>query len=124
MKDGEKHELVLLRHGRTIDTTLLAAVSEDRQGIEIHLTWPKLQDGKESLPVTTATVPTGSSLLIHTHVLIGSSPMPPASPLQILEDRLLNRKRPTAVRDVQQGYLLLTPRIALPGEKMNPPTAK
>jgi len=123
-KNGEKGELSLLRHGRTIETTMLAAVSEDRQAIEIQLTWPKGEDGKEILPVTTATVPTGSSLLIQTHVLIGSIAMPPASPLQKLEDRLLNRKRPAAVRDVQQGFLLLTPRIALPGEKENQPAAK
>ena len=62
----------------------------------------------------------GSNLLIHTHVISESRLIPPVSLWQRFQDVVFHGNRATratAVRQLQQVFLLVTPRIALPGEK-------
>jgi hypothetical protein len=113
---GQKRELSPPRAGQD-EGAILATVSDDRQTIQIHLTWPKRKDGAESLPATTAEVPIGSHLLIHTEEFIASGKMAPVSRWQRFQDWLFNQKRATAWREKQQVFLLVSPRIALLGEK-------
>jgi hypothetical protein len=118
--NGEKSEFWLVRSGQRNKTTVLATVSDDRRAIQIDWTWPKREDGGDSLPETTTRIPMGSNLLIHTHVLSESRLMPPVSLWQRFQDVVFHGNRATratAVRKIEQGFLLVSPRIALPGEK-------
>ena len=59
-----------------------ATVSDDRQSIQIRLTWAKWKDGSERLPVTTATVPLGSHLQVLATEYISSDALHSGSPWQ------------------------------------------
>ena len=121
--DGQKRELSppgAIQGGDAV----LATVSDDRQTIQIQLTWPKQKDGTESLPVTTAAVPLGSYLLVHSTEFVISGPMTPVSSWQKFQDRLLHQQRATSWREKQQLFLLVSPRIARPGEKEEQRAAK
>jgi hypothetical protein len=92
---------------------IVAVADNDRQAIDVKLTWAKWKDGSERLPVTTAAVPMGSSLLICVTEQIASGPVKVSAWEQFL-DRLLNRTRATQWREKQRAYVLLSPRIAAP----------
>jgi hypothetical protein len=95
---------------------IVASADNDRQAIDVKLTWAKWKDGSERLPVSTATVPLGSSLLICVSEHIASGPVKVSAGEQFL-DRLLNRTRATQWREKQRVYVLLSPRIADPGKQ-------
>jgi hypothetical protein len=102
---------------------VIVATADNRQTINIKLTWAKWKDGSEHLPVTTAAVPPGSNLLICTTEYIASGAVE-VSAWQKFQDRLLNRKRPTLWRERQRVYVLISPRIAGPEEQQQQPAAK
>ena len=101
-----------------------ATVSNDRRVIEIQLTWAKQKDGKESPPATAVAVPLGSHLLIHTQAFLASGKMAPVSRWQQFQDRIFNQTRATSWMEHQQVFLLVSPRIALPGEKQTQTVAE
>jgi hypothetical protein len=104
------------------DDAILATVSDDRQTIEVQLTWPKRTDGTESLPVTIAVVPVGSHLLLHTEDCLSAPEVVTVKrPLPFL-DRF--RKNVAIGREKHKVFLLITPRVALDGEKEDRPAAK
>lgn len=104
------------------DDAVLATVSDDRQTIEVQLTWPKRTDGTDSLPVTTAAVPVGACLLIHAEDNISEPEVVAVKrPLPFL-DRF--RKNVAIGREKHQVFLLITPQVALDGEKEDRPAAK
>ncbi len=113
----EKRELLLTgrRDQRQGNDTIQATVSDDQQAIQIQLTWAKWNDGNECLPTTSTTVPMGSSLLVHTHTI--SEGRAPVSLWTQFADKLLKRKPKLNPLRLQQMYLMVSPRIALPGEK-------
>jgi hypothetical protein len=120
--NGEKRQV--LPFGPRLPGTIQATVLNDRQTTEIRLTWAKGEDGKELMPTTTAAVPMGSHLLIHTHEHVFSRPVTTTSIWQEMKIRLFNQPRALPVREKRQVLLLISPRIALPGEKETQIVAK
>jgi hypothetical protein len=102
---------------------VIVATADNRQTINIKLTWAKSEDGSEHLPVTTAAVPPGSNLLICTTEYLASGAVV-VSAWQKFQDRLLNRKRPTLWREKQRVYVLISPRVTVPEEQQQPPAAR
>jgi hypothetical protein len=121
--DGQNQELSPPNSVQGGDA-ILATVSDDRQTIEIQLTWPKHQNGTASLPVTTATVPVGAHLLIHTEDGYSEPEVHTINRPQHFLDRLFPRKCIGIGREKQQVFLLVTPRIAGSGEPQQQPAAK
>jgi hypothetical protein len=91
-----------------------ATISNNRRTVEIQVTWAKWKDGTDRLPVTVAAVPIGSHLLIHTRELITSGRMPPVSLWRQLTDKIFHQARATVWHEKQQGYILISPRLAAP----------
>jgi hypothetical protein len=121
--DGQKREFSPPDSVQDGDA-ILATVSDDRQTIEIQLTWPKRQNGMASLPATTATVPVGSHLLIHSEDGYSEPEVHTLNRPQHFLDRLFPRKCIGIGREKQQVFLLVTPRIAGTGEQQQRPAAK
>jgi hypothetical protein len=93
-----------------------ATVSDDRQTVKIELTWAKWQDGTEHLPATNVALPVGSHLLVHSKEIFETLSTD-RSPWQKIKDRLLNKQPPPARLEKANLFLLISPRIALPGEQ-------
>jgi hypothetical protein len=101
-----------------------AAISNDWRTVDIRVTWAKWKNGTERLPPTTAAVPIGSHLLIHTHELITAGRMPPVSIWQQLTDKIFNQTRATGWQERQQGFVVISPRPVLRGEMQTQTAAR
>jgi hypothetical protein len=121
---GQRRELSLLRWDQKIKTTVLATVSDDRRAIRLDLRWPKQKDSKEVLAGVSTTIPMESNLLIHTHMVSESRALPPPSLWQQFQGLILRQKRATAVRQIQQAFLLVSPYMAIPKEAASATVAK
>ena len=124
--NGARHELLPCVSSDEVqgNDTIQATVSNDRQSIDIQVTWAKQKDGKERLPMTTATVPMGSHLLVRTvdSVTVQVNTYSPSSPSywEQLKERLFNWKPPQVVglaRENRQVFLLVTPHIEPPKQR-------
>jgi hypothetical protein len=128
LSSGEERKMPLVpsfaRKASPIGTSILANVSDDRQAIQVRIAWPKRKDGTDSLPATVATVPRGSHVVIQTHEVIGPGAMPPVSFWQQLKDRFVGQKNVAVGRETQHIFLLISPRIALPGERQSQMAAR
>jgi hypothetical protein len=102
-----------------------ATLSNDGRSVEIRMDWAKWKNGTERLPVTMASVPLGSHLLVHTKE-VSSGRMAPVSLWQQLKDSVLGQRgqRATAWRETQRGYYLISPRIAIPAEAQTQTAAR
>ena len=116
---GKKREFAPYGANRFVqgNDAVQATVSDDRQAVQLKLTWAKWKDGTEPLPVTTVTVPIGSYLFIHTQEYLAPGTLPPASFWEQIHDRLFGRKCVGVGREKQQVFLAISPRIAPPDEK-------
>jgi len=114
---GQKSEFAPFGPDRNLQgkDSIQATVSDDWRTVEIQVTWAKWKDGTERLPPTTAAVPIGSHLLIHTHEL-SESRTTPVSLWQQMIDRIFHQKRATVWRERTEGYILISPRPVLRGE--------
>ncbi len=112
-------------------------VSNDRQAIQIELTWAKWKDGRERLPIMNTAVPVGSHLLVHTgeYLLVRTSEYTPLSHTTVprscwnqlltpLFGKKPNSKQIGIGSERQERFLLLSPRIALQSEIVNLPATK
>ena len=122
---GEKREFSPFGRSQSLQghDVVVATADHNRQTINIKLTWAKWKDGSEYLPETTAAIPLGSNLLICATEYIASRPVK-TSELDKFLDWLLDRKRATRWREKQRVYVLISPRIAGPGEQQQRLTAK
>lgn len=96
--------------------SILATASDDGQSINLELTWAKWKNGVERLPAMTEAVPLGSHLIICTTEL-SEGRLQNVSLLDKVFDRLLNRTRATAVREMEHVYVVILPRFATPEEE-------
>ncbi len=112
-------------------------VSDDRQAIQIDLTWAKWKDGRERLSIMNTAVPVGSHLLIHTgeYILIRTSEYTLSSLTTVPRsywNQVLNPlfgKKPSSKQigigsERQECFLLISPRLAIREEMGNLPVTK
>jgi hypothetical protein len=106
-------------YGPKYADTVEAKISSKGQAVDLRFVWAKWEDGKQRLPVMTAAVPTGSHVLIHDAALICQKRTD--SYWDWLADKLSpNRKHEI---DCEQGYWLVSPRVAVQKEVANRPAA-
>jgi hypothetical protein len=122
---GEEREFSPFGRSQSLQShdLVVATADDNRQAINVKLTWAKWKDGSEHLLATTAAVPLGSNLLICTTEYFASGPVK-TSAWEKFQDRLLNRKRATFWREKQRVYVLISPRITGPEGQQQPPAAK
>jgi hypothetical protein len=113
--NGEKHDLspgvpVLDVQG---NGTLQATASNDRKTIQIQLTWAKQKTGKERLPVTTASVPIGSHLLVRVadKVVVTRNTYYRSYCEQLLGELFGWKPQVGLARETLRVFLLVTPSI-------------
>jgi len=113
LPNGEPRKLALLdtEHADTIQATL----SQDRQAIQLRLLCASDAKGRERFPPMTARVPLGSHLLIHTRTLCDRRLVPASTSYLTRFVDWLDKREPKMVMvgGYQQGFLLVTPRVAL-----------
>jgi hypothetical protein len=102
-----------------------ATLSNDGRSVEIQMDWAKWKNGTDRLPVTTASVPLGSHLLVHTKE-VSEGRMARVSLWQQLKDSVLGQRgqRATAWRETQQGYYLISPRVVVASETQTQTAAR
>lgn len=85
-------------------------LGKDHRTVDIRLTWAKWKNGTKRLPVMTASVPIGCSLVVHAKE-VSSGRILAGSVWQQLTDKITRQTRATAYSEKQGGYFLISPRI-------------
>jgi hypothetical protein len=86
-----------------------AKFSEDHQKVQLSFTYPKDKDGKEISAPVSETLRLGETLVLHTTQYSSTEKYEP-SLWQNARNKLMGYPTPTAVRELQEGFFLLTPR--------------
>jgi hypothetical protein len=128
LQNGTQHEFSPYGLDRDIQgkDSIRATLSNDGRSVEIRMDWAKWKSGTDRLPVTTASVPLGSHLLVHTKEVSSSGRIAPVSLWQQLKDSVFGQRgqRATAWRETQQGYYLISPRVVVPAETQTQTAAR
>jgi hypothetical protein len=121
LDSGQQYTWSLLgpRNKLESDDFVLATLTNDKQNVQIDFAWAKRKENRQPfLPPTSAVVPLGSHLVIHTGAIPVAksdlsvpiiSTLPPLTELDDLTDKLLGTPKPKA--EYRQQYLVVTPSI-------------
>lgn len=92
-----------------------ATLAKNRRTVDIRLTWAKWKDGTNRLPVTTASVPLGSHLVVHTQETFEAG-QPLQSFWQQLGGSIFGQKNIAVGRERVGGYFVISPRTLVNAE--------